>query len=172
MDIQRRLFVKFPPEAGLFGKLWLLKKGAYGISDGGRLFNLHLVKEMKQLGMHQVHADGTLFSYVKDGKLHGLVRTHSDELILAGNEKFERDIVTKLQQMFKFSKIEKNSFKYYGFNITIRGDGTIELDQNDYIERLEELDVSDEIDDQELTKQEIKVVRGKDWRAPMDKSHD
>ena len=50
--------------------------------------------------------------------------------------------------------------------------GTIELDQNDYIERLEELDVSDEIDDQELTKQEIKVVRGKDWRAPMDKSHD
>ena len=39
MDIQRRLFVKPPPEAGLSGKLWLLKKGAYGISDGGRLFN-------------------------------------------------------------------------------------------------------------------------------------
>ena len=59
--------------------------------------------------MHRIHSDGAFFRQVKDGKLHGLVRTHSDELILAGNEKFERDIVTKLQQMFKFSKIERTA---------------------------------------------------------------
>ena len=39
--------------------------------------------------------------------LHGLVTTHSDDLILAGDEMVERDIITKLQQMFKFSKVEK-----------------------------------------------------------------
>ena len=55
LDIERELFVKPPLQAGLSGKLWLLKKGAYGISDGGRLFNLKLVQELKKLGMHQVH---------------------------------------------------------------------------------------------------------------------
>ena len=82
MDMQRRLFVKPPPEAGLHGKLWLLKKGTYGISDVGRLFNLRLVKELKQLGMDQVRADGKLFSFVKDGKLQGLIVSHVDDLLL------------------------------------------------------------------------------------------
>ena len=57
LDLQRQILVKPPPQAGVTNKLWLLKKGAYGISDGGRLFNLRLVKELKDLGMHQVHAD-------------------------------------------------------------------------------------------------------------------
>ena len=58
--------------------------------------------------------DKNQFSYVKDGKLCGLVTTHSDDLILAGNEVFEKDISSKLQQVFQFSKIEDSSFKYRG----------------------------------------------------------
>jgi hypothetical protein len=160
-QLRRKIYVKPPKEANAAGKLWLLLQGAYGIVDGGRLFYLRLSEKLSELGMHRIHSDGALFTYVKDGKLHGLVTTHSDDLILAGDKMFERDIVTKLQQMFKFSKVEKNSFKYCGCNITVRVDGKIELDQNDYIEKLEELDVSDGADTQELTKQEIKAVRGK-----------
>ena len=112
--------------------------------------------------MHRVHSDGALFTYVKDGKLCGLVTTHSDDLILAGNDVFERDISSKLQQVFQFSKIENNSFKYCGCNVTVNNDGSIELDQNDYIEKLEELYVDNVAKDtDELSKQEIKAVRGK-----------
>ena len=96
-----------------------------------------------------------------DGKLHGIVTTHSDDLILAGDEIFEKEIVKKLQELFKFSKVEKNSFKYCGCNVTVKGDGRIEPDQNDYIDRLEELDVCNEPDDQNLSKQGVKAVSGK-----------
>ena len=120
LDLQRQLFVKPPPQAGLSGKLWLLKKGAYGISDGGRLFNLRLVKELNNLGMHQVHADGTLFCYVKDGKLHGLIVSHVDDILIMGDSQFEADVEKKLSESFIFSKIEENLFKYFGCQITVQ----------------------------------------------------
>ena len=134
-----QIFVKPPKEANSQGKLWLLLQGAYGIVDGGRLFYLKLSNKLKELGMHRVHSDGALFTYVKAGKIHGVVTTHSDDLILAGDTTFEEDANSKLTKIFKFSKIENKSFKYCGCNVTINEDGTIELDQNEYIDSLEEL---------------------------------
>ena len=159
--LKRKLYVRPPKEANADGKLWLLLQGAYGIVDGGRLFYLKFSETLRELGMHRVHCDGALFTYVREGKLHGLVTTHSDDLILAGDDIFENEIVAKLQKAFKFSKIEKNSFKYCGCNVTVQGDGTIELDQNDYIDGLEEIEVEDYNDDHDLSKKEIKAVRGK-----------
>ena len=63
-DLKRKIYVRPPPESGVDGKLWLLKKAAYGILDGGRLFYLRLADELKKLGLHKVHADGALFTYV------------------------------------------------------------------------------------------------------------
>ena len=160
--LNRKVFVRPPKEANSNGKLWLLLQAAYGIVDGGRLFYLKLSETLCELGMHRVHSDGALFTYVKDGKFHGLVTTHSDDLILAGDNIFEKDISSKLQKIFKFSKVENDSFKYCGCNVTVKKDGTIELDQNDYIDRLEELRFDDNARDaEELSKQEIKSVRGK-----------
>ena len=159
--LKREIFVKPPKEANANGKLWLLLQAAYGIVDGGRLFYLKLSEKLCELGMHRVHSDGALFTYVKEGKLHGLVTTHSDDLILAGDKIFERDITSKLKETFKFSKVEKNNFKYCGCNVKSNEDGTIELDQNDYVDRLKELDVDDANDSTELSRQEIKAVRGK-----------
>ena len=118
-SLKRQIFVKPPKEANVDGKLWLLLQGAYGIVDGGRLFYLRLSEKLTELGMHRVHSDGALFTYVKAGKLHGVVTTHSEDLILAGDEIFEIDISSKMQQIFKFSKIENNSFKYCGCNVTV-----------------------------------------------------
>ena len=159
--LKRKVFVKPPKEANANGKLWLLLQGSYGIVDGGRLFYLKLSKTLLELGMHRVHSDGALFTYVKEGKLHGLITTHSDDLIMAGNDKFEKEVTSKLQEIFQFSKIEENSFKYCGCNIKGNEDGTIELDQNDFIENLVEMEVPDGDDSVELSKQEIKSVRGK-----------
>ena len=70
--MEREVFVKPPKEANVTGKLWLLLQGAYGIVDGRRLFYLKLSEKLLELGMHRVHSDGALFTYVKDGKIHGL----------------------------------------------------------------------------------------------------
>ena len=90
--IEREIYVKPPPEAKADGKLWLLLQGAYGIMDGGRLFYLRLAEELQELGLHKVHSDGALFTYVKNGKLQGLVASHVDDLFLAGNATFDKEV--------------------------------------------------------------------------------
>ena len=123
--LKREIYVKPPKEANANGKLWLLLQGAYGIVDGGRLFYLRLSEQLVELGMHRVHSDGALFTYVKNGKLHGVITSHSDDLILAGDDEFDKDITVKLQEVFKFSKVEKDSFKYCGCNVTVKENGTM-----------------------------------------------
>ena len=109
--------------------------------------------------MHRIHSDGALFTYVVDGKLNGIVTTHLDDLTIAGDDKFERDIESMLQEGFKFSKIESNKFKYCGCNVTVKENGTIELDQDDYVDNLEKLEIpEDDGDSIEISKQEIKKV--------------
>ena len=84
--------------------------------------------------MHRVPSDGAMFTYAKDDKFHGLIVTNVDDLILAGNEEFEKDITFKLEKIFEFSKIEEGSFTYGGCRIINNNDGSIELDQNEYIQ--------------------------------------
>jgi hypothetical protein len=161
LDLQRQMYVKPPPEAVVPGKLWHLKKGAYGITDGGRLFNLRLVQELKKLGMHQVHAYGTLFCFVKEGKLHGLVVSHVDDLLLIGDSAFEKDIEKKLHHTFMFSKIAEKSFKYCGCQITVQEGGDIILDQNSYVDKLEVIENKTGDKNRPLTAMEVKELRGK-----------
>ena len=104
MDLDRDIFVK-PPEEARTDKIWRLRKAAYGILDGGRLFYLKLQDELKKLGLHEVHSEGAIFSYVINGKLHGLIVSHVDDLLMAGDEIFSKDVEENLAKVFKFSKI-------------------------------------------------------------------
>ena len=160
-ELKRTIFVKPPPEANAEGKLWRLKKAAYGVLDGGRLFYLRLVEELTKLGLHKVHSDGALFTYVRDGVFHGLVASVVDDLIIAGDGKFEEEVEAKLKEIFVFSKIEKGSFKYCGCNIKVDENGEIELDQNDYIDKLEYLPSIEENIERSLLQAEQKALRGK-----------
>ena len=111
--------------------------------------------------MHRVHSDGALFTYVKDGKFHGIIVANVDDLILAGDDVFEEHITAKLKQIFKFSKVEGGTFTYCGNKIVTRDNGTIELDQNEYIDTLEPLDDFKGDVIRELSENEKKQVRGK-----------
>ena len=159
--LQRRIYVRPPPEAKAEGKLWLLLQGAYGIMDGGRLFYLQLAEKLEDLGLHKVHSDGAMFTYVKDQKLQGLVISHVDDLILAGNATFKEEVEDKLKEFFTFSKIEEKSFTYCGCRIVVEDDGSIELDQNEYIDSLKRIDHMEGSADRELSEKEKKDVRAK-----------
>ena len=161
-DLKRDIFVKPPVEAEVPGKLWKLKKAAYGILDGGRLFYLRLEEVLSNLGMHKAHADGAMFSYVKSGKLHGLIASHVDDLFIAGDKVFRENVESKLADIFKFSKVECNSFKYCGCTISKTNAGII-VDQQEYVENLEpiDVDVATEDLDRSLSQAEIKMLRGR-----------
>ena len=159
-DLQRDIFVRPPPEANS-NKLWRLKKAAYGIMDGGRLFYIRLQEELKKLGLHEVHSDGALFTYVVNGKLHGLIASHVDDLLLAGDDLFKREVEDKLTQHFKISKMEENVFNYCGCRIQRYDDGKIVLDQHDYTEAIEEISSVEGELEQKLSPQEQRLLRGK-----------
>ena len=98
---------------------------------------------------------------MKNGKLQGLVVTNVDDLILAGNKTFEKEVTEKLKGVLKFSKIEEKSFIYCGCHIVSTDDGSIEFDQNEYIDALQKIEHMEGDPDRKLTEKEIRTVRGK-----------
>ena len=116
---------------------------------------------MEELGLHKIHSDGAMFTFVREGKLQGLIVVNVDDVIMAGNEIFKQEVEEKLKDMFKFSKVEEKEFVYCGCTIKCKDDGTIELDQNSYIDTLKQMDKIPGDDDRELTEEEKKEARGK-----------
>ena len=125
------------------------------------MFYLKLSETLESLGLHRVHADGALFTFVKDGKLHGLVASHVDDLLIAGDDVFKQEVEEKLQEKLIFSKIEEGCFKYCGCRINVRDDGSIELDQHEYVTVMEKIPDMEGPLDRVLTEKERKAVRAK-----------
>ena len=135
--LDRNVFVIPPVEAEEKGMLWLMKKAAYGLIDGSRLFYLEMKHKLEKLGMKVVSGDPALFTLHRKGKLIGLACLHVDDLLLAGNSEFKKVITEELSQYFQFSKVEKNKFKYLGCQIEKLDNGDICLNQNEYIQSIE-----------------------------------
>ena len=129
-DLERDILVRPPAEFEKHGKIWRLKKAAYGVLDGGRLFYLKLKEELDKLCLHKVHTDGALFTFVKDGMFHGFVACHVEDLLMRGDKIFEEQVELKLLQAFQYSKVEKDNFKYCGTRIKTLENGDIQLDQS------------------------------------------
>ena len=70
----------------------------------------------------------------KDEKLIGLVLSYVDDLFMAGNSLFNKVVSEKLFKIFKFSKVERNTFKYLGCEIEKLSNGDIALNQDEYIQ--------------------------------------
>ena len=109
--LDREVFVIPPVEAQEDGMLWLLKKGAYSLIDGSRLFYLELKKKLEKIRMKVVSGDSALFTMHKNSKLIGLVSIHVDDFFMAGNQEFKKLVIGQLMKHFQFSKIEENKFK-------------------------------------------------------------
>ena len=79
----------------------------------------------------------TAFFYlIKDGKLKGLCIVHVDDFLFGGDDEFYGILKNTLMTKFTFGKIESEKFKYTGLNIEQKEDGTIYVDQIDYIKSL------------------------------------
>jgi hypothetical protein len=73
-------------------------------------------------------------------KLVGIVCCHVDDLLIAGNDSFYRNVVEKLFKLFLFSKVEQKKFKYLGCEIEKQNNGDIILNQNEYVKKIEEVE--------------------------------
>ena len=134
--------MKPPAEAQLGNKLWLLKKGVYGLADASRLCFLKFRNFLIDLGFTQFGDSDSVYMLKQLGKLIGLVATHVEDILYSGTEEFLTWFNSKVKQSFTVSKFESGNFKYTGVNIT-SDESQIILDQNDTAMQLNFLNLSD-----------------------------
>ena len=96
-------------------------------------------KVLETLGLKALSGDSAFFTFHVKGKLVGFVCLHVDDLLMAGNIQFEKTVVTKLMETFKFSKLEHRKFDYLGCQIEKLSSGDISLNQDKYIQNIKEV---------------------------------
>ena len=81
---------------------------------------------------------------------------------MAGDHIFEKEVESKLSEIFQFSKVEQGTFNYCGCNISTK-DGDILVQQNDYVDNLKFIALDDIVGERNrgLTQTELKTLRGR-----------
>ena len=113
------------------------KKCLYGLSDASRQFYLSVREEMLKLGCKQCVIEPSLFYKLsEEGKLEGLMVSHIDDFLHAGDSVFGEKIMDKFRDRFLAGKMEEDSFSYVGFRIQQNKQGIL-LDQGGYVDSVE-----------------------------------
>ena len=139
-SIDREVFLKPPVEAGT-KKLWKLRASVYGLKDASRSWYKRICEELIKIGVNQSIFEPALFFWKDDGKLSGLICCHVDDLFYAGSAMFQKEVIDKLRGQFQLSKEHFESFTYVGIDIT-QENGCIYMDQRNYIESIEPIDIN------------------------------
>lgn len=135
---ERTVFVIPPPEANVpKGRVWRLRVSLYGLDDASLRFYWKVREVMKKLSFKQSRFDPALF-YDKDkktGKLRGLIGTHVDDFLIAGNDEWRENIISNIKTEFLLGTIEEKDFLYCGHRIRQFGD-RMTLDRDEFAEKV------------------------------------
>ena len=143
---ERELYME-QPRRGLpgvpAGVLIKVRKGIFGLCNSPRLWWERLSGDLLKLDLMiggqpmklvQHPLDACLFMLrCSEGKLHGALITHVDDLLLAGSPQTTQEVQQALSGMFPISEWEKEEFDYIGSQLRQDKDGTIHLGQKSYV---------------------------------------
>lgn len=170
--IDREVYITPPKEAGVqSGVIWKLKKCLYGLNDAARRFYQSVVSELQRLGCSRSAYDPALFYYKVNSQICGILVSHVDDFLHAGNSAFEEEVMNKLRNRFIAGKLMESDFCYIGFKIK-QNEENIVLDQSDYIVEVPAISaerLAIENKKEELTKEEYthfrRLVGSMNWLA-------
>jgi transposase InsO family protein len=137
MPLQRDVYLIPPPEAEAEENvLWKLNKCLYGLNDAARRFYDSVVLELLALGCVKSSLDPALFIKKSEGgDVIGILVSHIDDFLHAGDVEFDRSVIDKLCERFLAGSRRETEFCYTGYQISQSGDGIL-LDQNNYIDNV------------------------------------
>lgn len=144
--LERDVYIKPPKEAKVRkGYLWKLLHCLYGLNDAARQFYISVEECLIAAGCRKSKLDPALFTFHVDNQLHGLFVCHVDDFSHGGTEHFNNKIIGGgVQSRFKVGSSGEGSFEYIGFNLIQDSDGSIILDQSEYVKDMENVTVSSE----------------------------
>ena len=146
----RMLGIRAPPELQSALKMQpsdqcQLTGGAYGRIDAPYLWHKTFRGFLESVGFIVSPFDGCLFSLVtlgKDGspRLHGVLGLHVDDGIGGGDAVFQRKIA-EVRNRYSFGAYNEKDFVFCGVKYHQWPDGTIELDQIDYVNKIDPVSI-------------------------------
>ena len=141
-----------------------LLKSAYGLCNAPLLWYEELKNALVSLGFVMSPLDPCTFVLPKKGQsgIHGLVGIHVDDGLGAGDDTFNRAI-QQLEARYPFGSKLQDDFTFTGIHIHQNWDGSIELDQQKYIEDIPPINIdrSRRTTPEELiTEKERQALRG------------
>ena len=162
--LERDVYIKPPKEALVRkGFLWKLRQGLYGLNDAARQFYISVAECLDKVGCKKSRLDPALFTYHVENKLEGLFVCHVDDFSHAGTELFNQIVIKRgIHSRFKVGSSGEGSFEYIGFNLTQNSDGSIVLDQSEYVQEMDSISVSSErknMNSEELQPSEYTCLR-------------
>jgi len=137
--IDRTVYVEPPKEFKKPGMVWRLRKGLYGLREASRLWFEELSADLEKKGGQKLLGDEAVFLFFRNGEICGIVCVHVDDIIAAGDDIFHREIVDEIKRRFKISKDQEGTFTYTGMAVWTDAKGQVHLNQNKYIEEMEEI---------------------------------
>jgi hypothetical protein len=144
--IDRIVHVELPKELKKVGRVWRLRKGLYGLREVSRLWFKELSADLEKRGGQKMLGDEAVFLFFRNYKLVGIVCVHVDDIIATGDDQFHTEVVDEIKKRFKISKDQEGNFTYTGMAIWTDSKGQVHLNQNKYIEEMEEIPVGIEDD--------------------------
>ena len=137
--IDRIVHVEPPKECKKAGIVWRLRKGLYGLREASRLWFEELSAYLEAKGGQKMLGDEAVFLFFRHDKLVGIVCVHVDDIIATGDQQFHDEVVDEIKKRFKISKDQEGNFTYTGMSIWTDSKGNVHLNQNKYIEEMEEI---------------------------------
>lgn len=136
-EITRDVYVIPPKEANVApGKVWKLKRAAYGLLDASRSFFLNHSSKLTMQGFEALQMDPATFILKENDELTAVGATHVDDTLTIAEKSKSDEISDFMSQHFKYGESENPPCRYLGMNIC-QEDQEILIDQNHYTKNLE-----------------------------------
>ena len=158
--IEREIYLIPPEEANLNGKLWRLRKSAYGLADAARNWYISVRDTLIKLNCKQSNLDKAVFRWYHNDTLEGILVLHVDDFMVTGTERFQT-VMKALNEKFQVGSRQEGKFKYVGLNIETKT-GWIEISQDQYANEIPEVfvETKDRSNDDKLKPHELRNLRG------------
>ena len=141
-DIKRDVFVIPPKEARVGrGKVWKLKRAAYGLLDASRGFFLNHSSKLQQQGFEALKMDPATFILKEDDELIAMNAAHVDDTITIAEKEKGEEIAEFMSKHFKYGESKNPPCRYLGMNVSEEADEIL-IDQNHYVANLQTPDIS------------------------------
>ena len=121
-----------------------VKRGCYGLVDAPLEWYRSISEYLQSLGLVKSWADPCCWFWKPNGKLRAVVAGHVDDFLFSGSDADAewKSIEQKIQQHFRWSDWEENSFTQCGVLIETQADGSFHLSQPNYMDKVSEINLS------------------------------